>query len=47
LACAAIQIGGYARGYHECFASVTAWQIPLWPRRSVGHAVFYASSRLV
>jgi len=23
------QIGGYARGYHECFASLTAWQIPL------------------
>jgi len=25
------QIGGYARGYHECFASLTALQIPLRP----------------
>ena len=35
-----------ARGYHECFASLTAQQIPLRPHRPVGQTVFYASSRL-
>jgi hypothetical protein len=29
------QIGGYARGYHELFALLAAWQIPLRPRRPV------------
>jgi hypothetical protein len=31
---------GYARGYHGLFASLTAWQIPLRPRRPVRQAVF-------
>jgi len=33
------QIGGYARGYHELFASLAAWQIPLQARWSVRQAV--------
>jgi hypothetical protein len=36
--------GGYARGYRECFLSLTAWQIPLRARRSVGQAVFFSLS---
>ena len=34
------QNGGYARGYHECFASLTAWYPVTAPRRPVGCAVF-------
>jgi len=32
--------GGYARGYHELFTSLTAWHIPLRSRRPTRKAVF-------
>jgi hypothetical protein len=37
---AATHIGGSVRGYHDLFALLAAWQIPLRPRRPVRQPVF-------
>jgi hypothetical protein len=34
------ELGGYARGYHELFALLAAWQVPVLPGRPVCQAVF-------
>jgi hypothetical protein len=39
--------GGYARGYHELFTSLTAWHIPLRSRRPARKAVFLCIGALV
>jgi len=42
------QIGGYARGYHDLFSLLAAWQqIPLRPRWPVRQPVFLCIGALV